>query len=93
MTFAEKMKGLAKAAGKNLVLAEGLEPRTVRAARKIADEKIAASVTLVGNEEKVRLRQNIATCLRRLLQRMGQLEFRDEILLTGGDWTLCHRVF
>ena len=54
MTFADKMKGLAKAAGKNLVLAEGLEPRTVKAARKIADEGLAASVTLVGDEEKVR---------------------------------------
>ena len=54
MTFAEKMKGLAKEAAKNLVLAEGLEPRTVRAARKIVDEGLAASVTLVGNEAKVR---------------------------------------
>ena len=54
MTFAEKMKGLAKEAAKKLVLAEGLEPRTVRAARKIVDEGLASSVTLVGNEEKVR---------------------------------------
>ena len=54
MTFAEKMKGLAKAANKKLVLAEGLEPRTVRAARKIVDEGLASSVTLVGNEEKVK---------------------------------------
>ena len=48
MTFAEKMKGLAKAAGKKLVLAEGLEPRTVRAARKIADEGLAAGVEEFG---------------------------------------------
>ncbi len=54
MTFAEKMKDLAKAANKKLVLAEGLEPRTVRAARKIVDEGLASSVTLVGNEEKVK---------------------------------------
>lgn len=54
MTFAEKMKGLAKEAGKKLVLAEGLEPRTVKAARKIVDEGLAASVTLVGNEAKVK---------------------------------------
>ena len=54
MTFAEKMKGLAKKANKRLVLAEGLEKRTVCAARKILDEKLASSVTLVGNEEKVR---------------------------------------
>ena len=39
MTFAEKMKGLAKTAAKNLVLAEGLEPRTVKAARKISAQK------------------------------------------------------
>ena len=54
MTFAEKMKGLAKDAHKHLVLPEGLEPRTVRAARIIADEGIAASVTLIGNEAEVR---------------------------------------
>ncbi len=54
MTFAEKMKGLAKKANKRLVLAEGLEKRTVCAARKILDEGLAASVTLVGCEEKVR---------------------------------------
>lgn len=54
MTFAEKMKGLAKDAHKHLVLPEGLEPRTVRAARIIADEGIATSVTLIGNEAEVR---------------------------------------
>lgn len=54
MTFSEKMKGLAKKANKRLVLAEGLEPRTVKAARKIMDEGLASSVTLVGEEEKVR---------------------------------------
>ena len=32
MTFAEKMKAQAIAAGKSLVLPEGLEPRTVKAA-------------------------------------------------------------
>ena len=54
MTFAEKMKGLARDAHKHLVLPEGLEPRTVRAARMIADEGIAASVTLIGNEAEVK---------------------------------------
>ena len=34
MTFAEKMKGLAKKAGKSLVLAEGLEKRTSTLERK-----------------------------------------------------------
>ena len=53
MTFAEKMKGLAREAGKHLVLAEGLEPRTVKAARMIMDEKIAKSVTLVGKTDEV----------------------------------------
>ena len=54
MTFAEKMKGLAKAANKNLVLPEGLEPRTVRAARMIVDQGIASSVMLVGRTEEVK---------------------------------------
>ena len=54
MTFAEKMKGLARAAGKKLVLAEGLEPRTVKAARIIVDEKLASTVTLVGKAEDVK---------------------------------------
>ncbi len=54
MTFAEKMKKLAKDAHKNLVLAEGLEPRTVRAARIIVDEGLAATVTLVGKSEEVK---------------------------------------
>ncbi len=54
MTFAEKMKGQAIAAQKSLVLPEGLEPRTVKAARMILDQKIASSVTLIGNVEKVK---------------------------------------
>ena len=62
MTFAEKMKGLAKDAHKHLVLPEGLEPRTVRAARIIADEGIAASVTLIGNEAEVRANAENRRC-------------------------------
>jgi phosphate acetyltransferase len=54
MTFAEKMKAQAIAAGKSLVLPEGLEPRTVKAARMILDQKIASSVTLVGNVSEVK---------------------------------------
>ena len=54
MTFAEKMKEKAIAARKTLVLPEGLEPRTVKAARMILDQKIASSVTLIGNENEVR---------------------------------------
>lgn len=54
MTFAEKMKAQAIAAQKSLVLPEGLEPRTVKAARMILDQKIASSVTLIGNVDEVR---------------------------------------
>lgn len=54
MTFAEKMKAQAIAAKKSLVLPEGLEPRTVKAARMILDQKIASSVTLVGNIDAVK---------------------------------------
>ena len=53
MTFAEKMKAQAIAANKNLVLAEGTELRTIQAARKIIDEKIAKTVTLVGPKDAV----------------------------------------
>ena len=51
MTFAEKMKAKAIAAKKALVLPEGLEPRTVKAARLILDQGIASSVTLIGNPD------------------------------------------
>lgn len=54
MTFAEKMKAQAIEANKKLVLAEGTEGRTIQAARKIIDQKIAASVTLVGQEDAIR---------------------------------------
>ncbi|MGH0053888.1 MAG: phosphate acetyltransferase [Sphaerochaetaceae bacterium] len=53
MTFAEKMKAQAIEAQKHLVLAEGTELRTIQAARKIVDEKIAESVILVGTEDAV----------------------------------------
>lgn len=52
-TFSEKMKSLAKAAGKKLVLPEGLEKRTVEAARIIKDEGLASEVILVGEKAKV----------------------------------------
>ncbi len=54
MTFAEKMKAQAIAANKNLVLAEGTELRTIQAARKIIDGKLAKSVMLVGNTNAVK---------------------------------------
>jgi phosphate acetyltransferase len=53
MTFAETMKAKAVALQKALVLPEGTEPRTVAAARKIVDEKLASKVTLLGDNDTV----------------------------------------
>jgi phosphate acetyltransferase len=52
-SFVESMKAKAKAAGKKIILAEGTEPRTVKAARAILDEKIASAVYLVGNKDAI----------------------------------------
>ncbi|MDR3276538.1 MAG: phosphate acetyltransferase [Treponema sp.] len=54
MDFVNDMKARAKTLQKRLVLAEGTEERTLRAARIIVDQGLAASVTLVGNEAAVR---------------------------------------
>ncbi len=48
MTFTERMRAQAKALQKRLVLPEGTEPRTIPAARKLVDEGMARSVTLLG---------------------------------------------
>jgi phosphate acetyltransferase len=53
MDFVKDMRNKAKALQKRLVLAEGTEPRTIKAARVIVDEGLAASVTLVGAEADV----------------------------------------
>jgi len=53
MSFVETMRAKARSAGKKLVLAEGTEPRTVKAARVILDEKIASAVYLVGNKDAI----------------------------------------
>lgn len=53
MAFKELMKDKAKRLQKTLVLPEGTEPRTISAARIIADEGLAASVTLVGRTDDV----------------------------------------
>ena len=53
MLFAEKMKAQAKAAQKRLVLAEGSEERTIKAARIIADESLASEVILIGAREEI----------------------------------------
>jgi phosphate acetyltransferase len=50
MDFVKEMRAKAKSMQKNLVLPEGTEPRTVKAARILVDEKLAASVTLLGKE-------------------------------------------
>ncbi|MDR2194779.1 MAG: phosphate acetyltransferase [Treponema sp.] len=54
MDFVKTMREKAASMRKRLVLAEGTEPRTIQAARILIDEKLAGSVTLVGNEADVR---------------------------------------
>jgi phosphate acetyltransferase len=49
MDFVTKMKAKAISAPKKLVLPEGTDRRIVRAARNVLDEKIVASVTLLGS--------------------------------------------
>lgn len=53
MSFTESMKAKAVSYGNRLVLPEGTEPRTVQAARKILDAKIASEVTLLGESGTV----------------------------------------
>lgn len=48
MDFVHTMKAKAVSMNKKLVLPEGTEPRIIRAARTIIDERLAASVTLLG---------------------------------------------
>ncbi|RLW68532.1 MAG: phosphate acetyltransferase [spirochete symbiont of Stewartia floridana] len=54
MSFSEKMFELAGAMNKSLVLPEGTEPRTLRAARIVADRHIAKMVYLVGAPDKIK---------------------------------------
>ncbi|MDR2808766.1 MAG: phosphate acetyltransferase [Spirochaetaceae bacterium] len=49
MDFVKDMRQKATRLQKRLVLPEGAEPRTVKAARIIADEKLASSVILLGS--------------------------------------------
>ena len=53
MDFVQEMKLKAKSLQKKLVLPEGTEPRTLKAARIILNEGLAASVTLLGRESEV----------------------------------------
>ncbi len=52
MTLLESLKAKAKANPKRIVLPEGEEPRTIKAAVQILNEKLA-QVVLVGNREKI----------------------------------------
>ena len=52
MSVIEKIKAKAAADLKHIVLAEGTEPRTVQAAQKIVEQKLA-KVTLVGAKAEV----------------------------------------
>jgi phosphate acetyltransferase len=54
MDFVKEMKAKAKSLRKRLVLPEGTESRTVKAARILADEQLAASVALLGKEAAIR---------------------------------------
>ncbi len=54
MNFIEEMQKRAKENPRKLVLPEGTEPRTIKAARILTDEKLAASVTLLGKEEEIK---------------------------------------
>lgn len=53
MSFAHNMKEKARKAEKTIVFPEGHEGRTIQAARKVCDEKIAAKVTLVGIPQEI----------------------------------------
>jgi len=53
MNFVVEMKNKAVSAPKRLVLPEGTEPRVIRAARIITDERIASNVTLLGKKSDV----------------------------------------
>jgi phosphate acetyltransferase len=53
MDFVKEMKAKAASLQKKLVLPEGTEPRTIKAARILVDEGLAASVTLVGGKNAI----------------------------------------
>jgi phosphate acetyltransferase len=54
MDFTSKMKAKATAKPGTIVLPESLEPRILKAGRILLDEKLATSVTLVGDEKAIR---------------------------------------
>ena len=54
MDFVSEMKSKAASSLKRLVLPEGKEERVIRAARILVNEKLAASVTLLGNTADIK---------------------------------------
>ena len=53
MDFVERMQAKAKKLSRNLVLPEGLEPRTLKAAATLLSEGLVGSLTLIGEPDKV----------------------------------------
>lgn len=53
MNFIEEMRSKAKSNPRKLVLPEGYESRTLKAARILADEKLASEVTLLGSTAQI----------------------------------------
>ncbi|MDR0315383.1 MAG: phosphate acetyltransferase [Treponema sp.] len=54
MDFVSEMKAKAKSKSKRLVLPEGTDARTIRAARILMDEELVISVTLLGKVAEIR---------------------------------------
>lgn len=54
MDFVEQMKQKAKEYANRLVLPEGTEERTLKAARRIADSKLVSELFLIGNQDEVK---------------------------------------
>ena len=53
MDFVKEMKAKAVSLQKKLVLPEGTEARTIRAARALIDDRLSSSVTLLGLESEI----------------------------------------
>lgn len=53
MSFVERIHNRARVRKGNLVLPEGTEPRTIQAARKLVDDELVGSVTLLGVYDEV----------------------------------------
>jgi phosphate acetyltransferase len=62
MSFIESIRECARKIPLRLVLPEGTEPRTLQAARRILDQGLAASVTLVGCPEEIERAAHSVQC-------------------------------